>query len=636
MNEERGTRGERRAEAGPDTSDGHQAGPALERGGNASGRAGAGGWSGADGPDGAGAHGGPGPAGQQSGKRSKTRSWWVELPILLAFALILALLIKTFVVQAFFIPSSSMENTLEIGDKVLVNKMIYDFRPIHRGDVVVFNGEGSWDPVPSQSTPPLERLWNAISGLFGTAPGVHDYIKRVIGVPGDHVACCDAQGRITVNGVPLNEKSYLYPGNPPSTSRFSITVPPGRLWVMGDHRSVSFDSRGHEQDPGNGTVPEDRVVGRAFVIVAPVSRWKVLPIPATFQQPQLARAAALAPTGSVPAGRAALTGLRAPAVPLGLGLTGAFPLTLFQLRLRRRLAGLAAAQASGAGPSRARSPGARRSRARPGRGDGMLVPPVRHPGYTPRRAAGLTGYERVLARAGFVQVAGIDEAGRGACAGPLVVAAVMLDPRRRSGIGDIADSKSLTAVAREEAYRQVMALAVSWHVVVIPSEEIDRTGLHVCNIAGMRRALAGLSPQPEYVLTDGFPVRGLGVPALAMWKGDEVAACVAAASVVAKVTRDRLMRDLHTRYPVYGFARHKGYSTRSHMRALTAYGPCPEHRRSFANVGGVARDPTDLEAPDPTDLEVSYPTELEVPGPTELEVPDPAELGAGDPTCLEN
>ncbi len=366
MNEERGTRDDRRAEVGPDTSDGHQAGPALERGDNASGRTGTGGWAGADGPDGAGARDGPGPAGQQSRKRSKSRSWWVELPILLAFALILALLIKTFVVQAFFIPSSSMENTLEIGDKVLVNKMIYDFRPIHRGDIVVFNGEGSWDPVASQSTPPLERLWNAISGLFGTAPGVHDYIKRVIGVPGDHVACCDAQGRITVNGVPLNEKSYLYPGNPPSTIRFSITVPPGRLWVMGDHRSVSFDSRGHQQDPGDGTVPEDRVVGRAFVIVAPVSRWKVLPIPATFQQPQLAPATALAPapTGPAPAGRAALTGLMAPAVPLGLGLTGAFPLTLLQLRPRRRLAGSPRRGRLGRGrPGRGR-----RARGGPGRG----------------------------------------------------------------------------------------------------------------------------------------------------------------------------------------------------------------------------------------------------------------------------
>jgi len=274
----------------------------------------------------------------------------------------------------------------------------------------------------------------------------------------------------------------------------------------------------------------------------------------------------------------------------------------------------------------------------------MLVPPVRHPGYTPRRAAGLTGYERVLARAGFAQVAGIDEAGRGACAGPLVVAAVMLDPRRRSSIGDIADSKSLTAAAREEAYEQVMALAQAWHVVVIPPGEIDRTGLHVCNIAGMRRALAGLCPQPQYVLTDGFPVRGLGVPALAMWKGDEVAACVAAASVVAKVTRDRLMRDLHVRYPVYGFARHKGYSTPSHMRALTAHGPCPEHRRSFANVGGLARDPVALEAReslgpeagDPVDPQAREPGSLGTGGPVGPEAGDPVVLETADLTDLEN
>ena len=259
----------------------------------------------------------------------------------------------------------------------------------------------------------------------------------------------------------------------------------------------------------------------------------------------------------------------------------------------------------------------------------MLVPPVRHPGYTPRRAAGLTGYERVLARAGFAQVAGIDEAGRGACAGPLVVAAVMLDPRRRSSIGDIADSKSLTAAAREEAYQQVMALAMSWHVVVIPPGDIDGTGLHVCNIAGMRRALAGLSPQPQYVLTDGFPVRGLGVPALAMWKGDEVAACVAAASVVAKVTRDRLMRDLHKRYPMYGFARHKGYSTPSHMRALTTYGPCPEHRRSFANVGCVG-DTTSPGTDDPVDLETGDPAGLRAGDGVGPETGDAAGPGVGD------
>ena len=261
----------------------------------------------------------------------------------------------------------------------------------------------------------------------------------------------------------------------------------------------------------------------------------------------------------------------------------------------------------------------------------MLVPPVRHPGYTPRRVAGLTGYERVLARAGFTQVAGIDEAGRGACAGPLVVAAVTLDPRRRSGLGDIADSKSLTAAAREKAYQQVIALALAWHVVVIPAGEIDGTGLHVCNIAGMRRALAGLSPQPQYVLTDGFPVRGLGIPALAMWKGDEVAACVAAASVVAKVTRDRLMRDLHVRYPVYGFARHKGYSTPSHMRALNIHGPCPEHRRSFANVGGVARDAAGLETGDLMDPETGEPVDPDTGDPVDLGAVDPVDLRAGDP-----
>ena len=222
-----------------------------------------------------------------------------------------------------------------------------------------------------------------------------------------------------------------------------------------------------------------------------------------------------------------------------------------------------------------------------GRGDAVAVLPVRHPGYTPRNAAGLTGYERVLARAGLSPVAGIDEAGRGACAGPLVVAAVAFEPRRLSVLRGVADSKALTAKAREKAYDEVVATALAWHAVVIPSTEIDAVGLHVCNIAGMRRALAGLACQPAYVLTDGFAVRGLGVPALAMWKGDEVAACVAAASVVAKVTRDRIMRDLHLRYPEYGFARHKGYSTPAHMRALNTHGPCPEHRHSFVNVNSV-------------------------------------------------
>jgi ribonuclease HII len=218
----------------------------------------------------------------------------------------------------------------------------------------------------------------------------------------------------------------------------------------------------------------------------------------------------------------------------------------------------------------------------------VLAPVARHLGYAPRRAAGLSGYERALARAGLSPVAGIDEAGRGACAGPLVVAAVALDVTSPVRLDGVADSKSLSAASRERAYAEITARALAWHVVVIPPREIDELGLHVCNVAGMRRALAGLACRPAYVITDGFPVRGLGVPALAMWKGDEVATCVAAASVVAKVSRDRLMRELHRRYPDYGFARHKGYSTRSHMRALAAHGPCPEHRYSFVNVGGLA------------------------------------------------
>jgi ribonuclease HII len=170
-----------------------------------------------------------------------------------------------------------------------------------------------------------------------------------------------------------------------------------------------------------------------------------------------------------------------------------------------------------------------------------------------------------------------------------VVAAVALNPRRRSALTGVADSKALTVSAREAAYEEVIASALAWHVVVIPPGDIDSLGLHVCNVAGMRRALAGLACRPGYVLTDGFPVRGLAVPALAMWKGDEVAACVAAASIVAKVTRDQIMRGLHKEYPQYGFSRHKGYSTPSHMTALADHGPCPQHRMSFANVIGVVR-----------------------------------------------
>jgi ribonuclease HII len=211
-------------------------------------------------------------------------------------------------------------------------------------------------------------------------------------------------------------------------------------------------------------------------------------------------------------------------------------------------------------------------------------------GYTPRRDGGLASYERVLSRAGLAPVAGIDEAGRGACAGPLVVAAAVLpDGRSGPGIAGLADSKALTAQAREDAYEQIVAKATDWSVVIIAPGDIDRIGLHVCNVTGMRRALAGLAHRPRYVLTDGFAIRGLAVPSLAMWKGDQVAACVAAASIIAKVTRDRIMTELHADHPNYGFNRHKGYSTRSHMKALAEHGPCSEHRRSFVNVSGLVR-----------------------------------------------
>lgn len=208
----------------------------------------------------------------------------------------------------------------------------------------------------------------------------------------------------------------------------------------------------------------------------------------------------------------------------------------------------------------------------------------RYPGYTPRRDGGLAAYETVLGRAGFAPVAGIDEAGRGACAGPLVVAAVVLDPASIRRMPGLADSKLLSPGAREDAYEQVLRRAIDWHVVVIGSDQIDATGLHVCNVSGMRRACAGLRAKPGYVLTDGFPVRGLGAPALAVWKGDRVTASVAAASVLAKVSRDRMMRDLHERYPQYGFDRHKGYVTDEHVSALAEHGPSPAHRYSFVNV----------------------------------------------------
>jgi ribonuclease HII len=204
-----------------------------------------------------------------------------------------------------------------------------------------------------------------------------------------------------------------------------------------------------------------------------------------------------------------------------------------------------------------------------------------------RSESGLWAYERVLQRCGFGLVAGADEAGRGACAGPLVVAAVILPPGKRGEVKGLADSKLLTEKAREAAYKEVVRRALSWSVVVVPPQEVDRCGLHVMNVRAMRQAVQRLDPLPSYALTDGFPVSGMPVPTLAVWKGDRVAACVAAASVVAKVTRDRMMTELDRTYPAYGFAVHKGYVVPEHRAALRQHGPCPEHRFSYVNVRGA-------------------------------------------------
>lgn len=207
-------------------------------------------------------------------------------------------------------------------------------------------------------------------------------------------------------------------------------------------------------------------------------------------------------------------------------------------------------------------------------------------GTTIRRDAGLYGYERALERRGLAPVAGVDEAGRGALAGPLVAAAVILD----GPIKGLADSKLLTPQRREEVAARIRDHALAVSVVVIESDEIDNVGIQPCNIAALRRALAKLSVRPGYVLTDGFPVDGLDVPGLAMWKGDRVAASIAAASVVAKVTRDRVMAHLHEQFPVYDFATHKGYATDVHRAALAAHGPCAEHRMTWAPIREITEE----------------------------------------------
>ncbi|WP_411143774.1 signal peptidase I [Streptomyces sp. x-80] len=248
-------------------------------------------------------------------KGKKPRAFWKELPILIGIALLLALLIKTFLVQAFSIPSDSMQNTLQRGDRVLVDKLTpwFGSKP-ERGEVVVFHDPGGWlNEAPTPEPNPVQKVLSFI-GLMPSAEE-KDLIKRVIAVGGDTVEC-QGTGPVKVNGKALKEDSYVFPSATPCGDRpfGPIHVPKDRIWVMGDHRDDSLDSRYHQNLKGNGTVSVNEVVGRAFTIAWPINRWSTLPVPDTFDQPGINKAMA--------------------AAPAALGLAGAVPVVLWR---RRRL-----------------------------------------------------------------------------------------------------------------------------------------------------------------------------------------------------------------------------------------------------------------------------------------------------------
>ena len=195
--------------------------------------------------------------------------------------------------------------------------------------------------------------------------------------------------------------------------------------------------------------------------------------------------------------------------------------------------------------------------------------------------------EELLRNAGIQPVAGVDEAGRGPCAGPLVVAAVVLADPFIPELSAIRDSKEVPEKERDALFDLIHEVALSISIVEISVAEIDERGVHAANLAGMRRAVQGLSISPAYVLTDGYAIEGLGLPNLAVWKGDQVVTAISAASIIAKATRDRAMVELDRKYPQYGFAQHKGYITAAHTKALAEHGPCAEHRTSFANIAAL-------------------------------------------------
>jgi ribonuclease HII len=197
--------------------------------------------------------------------------------------------------------------------------------------------------------------------------------------------------------------------------------------------------------------------------------------------------------------------------------------------------------------------------------------------------------EELLIASGISPIAGVDEAGRGPCAGPLVVAAVILEDLTSPKLLHIRDSKELSESKRESLFALIMEVATSVSIIEISPGEIDERGVHAANLDGMRRAVKGLTPEPAYVLTDGYAIAGLAIPNVAVWKGDQVVTAISAASIIAKVTRDRIMLELDLKYPQYGFAKHKGYITASHTAALQEHGPCVEHRTSFSNIAALLK-----------------------------------------------
>ncbi|GGX73059.1 signal peptidase I [Streptomyces fructofermentans] len=264
-------------------------------------------------------------------KRRRQRSAIKEIPLLIGVALLIALVLKTFLVQAFVIPSGSMEQTIRIGDRVLVDKLTpwFGSKP-ERGDVVVFKDPGGWledeQPTAKKEDPIVVKQVKEGLTFIGLLPSDNekDLIKRVVAVGGDTVKCCDPQGRVTVNGMPLDE-AYIHPGNKPSSFGFEVKVPEGRLWVMGDHRANSADSRFHRTESYNGTVSEDEVVGRAMVIAWPIGHWSRLKEPDTYASVPDAPGGSVDALGAshrvAPADRYGLIPLPSPAeLPLVMGV----------------------------------------------------------------------------------------------------------------------------------------------------------------------------------------------------------------------------------------------------------------------------------------------------------------------------